>query len=591
MACGKAAHKNAVDGGGAGDQGADSAGDLEGQPDGGSLSVDGQEPFFAIDIGRPCPALGVLACSETDLKQSLICNQGIWQALPLCPADQNCDRSSGVCTTLVLECAGRAAGYAYCEADSQKVCGPDLVSLRTTSCVGKCRNGACEVPSCGDGKIELGEECDDGNMLPADGCEADCTLSKITALAAGGTHTCALTAKGDVRCWGGNTQGQLGLGTAAVLSGQKPYQNGIVNLSAVATAIATGSRHTCALVQDGTVRCWGANDFGQLGLGHAHSIGDDEVPDALNATVNLGLKSKAISAGGNVTCAILEDDSARCWGHNNYGQLGLGHTRDIGVAEQPTANNAQVILDDGVLAIGTGGNHTCAVMKSNPILVRCWGHNNLGQLGLGRTDDIGDDEPPTAVPAIHFLDLGQFVAIYAGETRTFALLDTGGARGWGDNSDAGLGLGTAEVKPLNKATDWGNFSFSSPVQKMSMGGLHTCARLQDHKLRCWGVNDDAQLGTGDTLVIGDFEPIEYFSPVNLGADADGRASYAASVAAGARHTCVVLGSGRVSCWGYNQDGQLGLGYASTDPTQPFVGGTAATIPANLPRLEIFAQGN
>lgn len=581
------------DGGAAGNGGSGGigSGGLAGACGDAGLVETGDGAVAAAVLGQTCALSGLLACNGTKQKQTLICNQGYWQGLSVCGASQNCDSSTGVCSEILDGCVGHDPGFSYCVGDTLESCGPDLVTTTSTACCGNCQSGTCQTVSCGDGKVQTGEECDDGNTTPADGCEPDCKISRIVALAAGATHTCALFAEGDVRCWGGNSKGQLGLATAADFSTQTPYQHGIAKLGAPAMAIAAGGQHTCALMLDNSIRCWGANDFGQLGLGHTNPIGDDESPDAASATVNLGIKVKAISAGGNVTCAVVEDDSVRCWGRNNYGQLGLGHSRNIGDDEQPTGTTAEVILDDGVLAVSPGGDHTCAIMKTHPIWVRCWGRNDLGQLGLGRTDNIGDDEAPTAVPAIHFLDLGVFVSIDAGETRTFALLDNGGMRGWGDNSDAGLGLGITEAKPLNKATDWGNFSFSNPVQEFSVGGLHTCIRLQDHRLRCWGINDDAQLGTGDTMLIGDFEPISYFPPVDLGTNPDGSASYATALAAGARHTCVLLNTGWVSCWGYNADGQLGLGYASTDPNQPFVGGTTVTVPGKLPRVEVFSADN
>src|SRR6185503_4255595 len=108
-----------------------------------------------------------------------------------CTATESCDSSSGVCADIVPDCQGHAAGYAFCAGDVLRTCGPDRVTLTAAACPGLCRNGACVAPSCGDGKLESGEQCDDGNTNSADGCEADCQPSKVVAMAAGFSHTCA----------------------------------------------------------------------------------------------------------------------------------------------------------------------------------------------------------------------------------------------------------------------------------------------------------------------------------------------------------------------------------------------------------------
>jgi len=537
-------------------------------------------------IGAACDAPGLLACNGTAQKVTLICDSGSWRTFSTCSVNQNCDEASGVCADIVSDCAGHSPGDRFCAGTVRETCGPDLVTLASLQCCGPCVNGSCQAPSCGDHRVEAGEECDDGNAIAADGCEPDCKLSKVMRLSAGTTHTCALLREGLVRCWGANDQGQLGLGINGDRRSSKPYQNDVVQLGAAALAVTVGRAHACALMQDGSVRCWGANAAGQLGLGHTRAIGDDEVPNAQNATVALGSTARAIAAGGDVTCAIMLDGSLRCWGANTFGQLGLGHTNNIGDSEAPSAAVATVILDDTVRAVGPGGDHTCAVMSSN--LVRCWGRNDLGQLGIGSTTAIGDNEAPTAVPAILFPGATSFGAVMAGATRTFAWMTDGSAvRGWGDNSDFGLGVDFAMAEPLFKATDWGLFSFSTPVQEISAGGYHVCVRLQNRELRCWGINDAAQLGLANTMTLGDNEIITTAPAVDLGTNATGGAAFATSIAAGGRHTCVLLDTGAVRCWGANDQGQLGLGFVSTAPGATFVGGTADSVPGKLDTVQVF----
>ncbi|HLK92463.1 MAG TPA: DUF4215 domain-containing protein [Polyangia bacterium] len=566
-----------ADAGGAGGTGGGSTG-----PDGGS-----QSPML---LGKPCDSAGTLACNGNNQKQTLLCQSGTWGAFMVCGDAQNCDTADGVCTDIVTDCAAHDPGYAWCVGDTLSVCGPDRVTETTTACAGLCRAGACQAPVCGDGKVEGTEECDDGNTVPGDGCEADCKLSQVIALAAGTSHTCALLREGLVRCWGDNSQGQLGLGTSANLSGQPPYKNALVPLGAAAIALTAGDSHTCALMADQSVRCWGANGDGQLGLGNTNTIGDNEVPDAAHAAVPLGAQVAAVAAGGNDTCAILQDGSLRCWGLNDYGQLGLGNTNTIGDDELPSAAVAEVSLGDSAAAVAAGGEHTCAILGSPgstvSSTVRCWGRNNLGQLGLGNTTQIGDNELPTAVPAMMFFD-GPFDTITAGVTRTFThQTNDNGIQAWGDNTDGGLGFGVVEDFTTYPAPQLGGLTFMAPTLEVSAGGYFACVRTQNQYLRCWGINDKGQLGLGDTDTLGDDEAEVLAPPIDLGTDSVGHAHYATLMATGAAHTCALLETGTLLCWGANAGGQLGLGYASTGAVD-YVGGTPDTVPSKLPAVQVF----
>jgi len=542
------------------------------------------------DTGQACSQPGLFSCAGAAQKVALICSSGNWKVRESCSAAQNCDQSSGVCTDIPADCAGHDPYYAYCAGNTRHVCGPDLVSVTSLSCPGTCQAGQCQAAECGDGKVEGSEECDDGNTIPADGCEPDCKRSGVVRLAAGLAHTCALLREGLVRCWGNNDQGQIGLGNTTDLSTQKPYQNGLVQLGAPAVALVAGGEHTCALMQDATVRCWGKNGFGQLGLGHTQPIGDNEIPSADVATVQLGASTIDITAGGDVTCALLDGGALRCWGHNNYGQLGLGHTRDIGGNEIPSAAVAGVPLDDTVRMVGTGGDHTCVVLDSND--TRCWGRNDFGQLGTGNTDQIGDNELPTAVPAVVWTDFPQFGAIQPSVTRTFALCANGyEVRAWGANDDGGLGLRYTGSSPTLSPTQYGSLMFNSSTLGIAVGGYHACAWLQANEFRCWGINDKAQLGLANTDTLGDDESITAVAAINLGLDSTGRATYVTTAAAGGAHTCAVLNSGIVRCWGANGNGQLGLGYVGGPSGIDYVGGTATTIPALLDPVQVFGPNN
>jgi len=148
----------------------------------------------------------------------------------------------------------------------------------------------------------------------------------------GGAHSCALLDDGSVKCWGGNEVGQLGLGDS-VSRGNEASMMGdalpAVDLGSGRSAlrIVAGTEHTCALIDDGSAKCWGANLSGQLGLGDQRARGDEpgEMGDALSA-VDLGSNSSvlALSAGRSHTCVLLDDRRIKCWGENYYGELGLG---------------------------------------------------------------------------------------------------------------------------------------------------------------------------------------------------------------------------------------------------------------------------
>jgi alpha-tubulin suppressor-like RCC1 family protein len=193
------------------------------------------------------------------------------------------------------------------------------------------------------GQLGLGNQIDIGDdETPT--ANVNLGGATATAISAGTLHTCALLTSGDVRCWGFNNTGQLGLANTetidAIGDNEKPTLN--VNLGgATVTAITAGRNHTCALLGGGSVRCWGSGAGGQLGLGNTDTIGDNENP---TTNVNLGGASAvAISAGDGHTCAVLSNAAIRCWGANSSGQLGLGNTDTIGDNENPTTN---VKLDD-----------------------------------------------------------------------------------------------------------------------------------------------------------------------------------------------------------------------------------------------------
>jgi len=190
-------------------------------------------------------------------------------------------------------------------------------------------------------------------------------ITTATAIACGQSYTCALLTDGTVKCWGYNGKGQLGDGTFT--SNNKPVS---VTGITTATAIACGQDHTCALLTDGTVKCWGKNDNGQLGDGTFTSNNKPVSVTGLTGIVT------AITAGWDHTCALLSDGTVKCWGYNGQGQLGVNWAAKISSNTPVTVTGITTAT-----AIAAGGGHTCALLSDGTM--KCWGYNGFGQLGDG----------------------------------------------------------------------------------------------------------------------------------------------------------------------------------------------------------------
>ena len=338
----------------------------------------------------------------------------------------------------------------------------------------------------------------------------------ITAVTAGWNHTCALTSTGGVKCWGANEFGQLGDGTTTPRS--TPVD--VVGLTTGVVAISAGGQRTCALTSAGGVKCWGSNPFG--------GIGDGTTADRLTPVDVVGLTSgvASIAAGAYHTCAVTTGGAAKCWGGNEFGELGNGTT-------VPSAVPVDVVgLSSGVTAITAGGRQTCALTAGGA--AKCWGHNQSGQLGDG-----GGYSRSTPVD-VAGLSSG-VVDVAAGGRHTCARLSGGGLKCWGRNDFGQVGDGSE----MDRITPVDVQGFTSGASDVATGRWHTCAVTTGGAVKCWGdVTGDGDVGDPHTL-----------SPTAV----VGLASGAVSIAAGEGHTCVVTSNGGVKCFGNNVDGKLGNG--------------------------------
>jgi cysteine-rich repeat protein len=252
-----------------------------------------------------------------------------------------------------------------------------------------------------------------------------------------------------------------------------------------------------------------------------------------------------LAVGRTHMCALAGDDTVHCWGGGESGQLGYGSTTNLGdqPGELPTA---KVPVGGAVAQLGLGFDHTCAVMSAGG--VRCWGRGGSGQLGTGGTHNIGDTPGELPVPDIAVG--ASVVQVAGGNEHTCAIVEGGAVRCWGGNWYGQLGYGnTAELL----APDGADVPWIVGARQLVAGALHNCALLADDSVHCWGENSYGQLGLGSVTAIGD-EPGEgAVGPTPVGDPGDP----VVQLASGYVHTCAVLASGKVRCWGWNMDGQGG----------------------------------
>jgi alpha-tubulin suppressor-like RCC1 family protein len=408
-------------------------------------------------------------------------------------------------------------------------------------------------------------------------------LTEVGAISAGWYHTCAVTS-GGTRCWGDNESGQLGDGStvdrfvpvgvgilapahrtsapsrtpaaptrsgrrtnaapggpgratrrpalaaspvSAGARGDRP-ETGAADISSAApsftprdttheaTQISAGGFNTCAVIADQTLRCWGDDTYGQLG-------------DATNGFSTkpvhpYGLASaSAVDAGGYHTCAILSGGAGTCWGSNPDGELGNGTFVDSATPVSVSGLNAT--------SLGLGFYHSCDRQSGGGL--KCWGYNGLGALGDGT---FTTRPTPVSVGGISTATM-----VRGGGLSTCALLTSGQVRCWGSNAFGQLGNGTTSDSRTPVTV-----SGISSATSVSAGWAFACAVITGGTVRCWGANANGQLGNGS---IDDSHVPVAVTGITT----------AIGVSAGDSHACAVLSGGTVKCWGWNDGGQLGNG--------------------------------
>ena len=396
-------------------------------------------------------------------------------------------------------------------------------------------------------------------------------------LDAGWYHSCARLSNGAVRCWGQGINGKLGYDANVGNIGdtETPASVGPVNLGSGRTAVQVGAGEgrSCALMDNAQVRCWGSGAFGGLGYASTEDVGNGGATPNVAARgpvdFGAGTSVKQIAVGNEANCAILNNDTVKCWGQAGDGALGYGNESNIGDNETPADVGAVDLASSGAdtaVAVSAGGAHTCAILTNGS--VRCWGLNNTGQLGYGNTTTYGDDsgETPAAAGPV---DLGgaTAVAIAAGGSpspseysHTCVILNTGQVKCWGSGFQGRLGYGnTTDIGDTETPAAVGvvDLGLGRTATAITAGVGHTCVILDTGGVRCWGFGFKGRTGHGAEDTIGD-GPMEMpGAAVSLGA---GRTAVA--ISAGAFHTCARLDDGSVICWGRGDDNNGSLGYGN-----------------------------
>jgi alpha-tubulin suppressor-like RCC1 family protein len=352
------------------------------------------------------------------------------------------------------------------------------------------------------GQLGYGDTIQIGDNEPASTPGFVSVGGTVEQIDTGHFYTCALLDTGGVRCWGASSSGQLGYGnTTTIGDNELPYTAGDVPLSSGAVQIAVGISHSCALLDTGSIQCWGFNSTGQLGYGHSNTIGDDEAPSS-QSPVSAGGTVVQLAAGGNHTCALFDTGDVRCWGSYSYGQLGYNPNGHIGDNEAITSGS-NVPLGGTAIQIAAGTNHTCALLDTGA--VRCWGFGSRGRLGYGNTNNIGDNETPASAGDVPLG--GTAVQITAGVNHTCALLDTDAVRCWGEDLSHELGYngGVSHIGDDETPASAGDVNVGGAVAEVAAGHGYTCVRMQAGGIRCWGSAVWGRLGYGDLNTIGDDE--------------------------------------------------------------------------------------
>jgi cysteine-rich repeat protein len=559
---------------------------------GGNSASGGNSGSSANAGSSAAGSVGASCTTDLDCAEDAVC---VFKIADGCAAHATCEArpASPACKTIAAYCgcSGSTVSVACDE--------PPGFAAAAVKSAGACANS--KVPVCGNGIVEPGEQCDDGALAAGDGCSATCQSEALVVPAS--DFVCAMSTKGAVKCWGRNDQGQLGQGDTTTRGG-KPGEMGLslkpidLGTGRRAASVVTGDSFACALLDNHSVKCWGKNNYGQLGQGDTQNRGDqaNEMGDALPA-IDLGTGRSALSIGAESVdvCAVLDDHTVKCWGWDGGGELCVGEENPFQDAQcrgdQPgeMGDNLQRALigtTKSAVMVSAGSFHACVLFSDGT--VKCWGTNQtLGQLGLGDQEERGNYVPNLGdnLPTIS-VGTGRTVkSITAGVYHTCVILDDDSLKCWGANVNGELGLGDTAPRggnpgEMGDALGTVNLGTGRHATRVALGNSYSCAVLDDASLKCWGANALGELGLGDTTDrggkpsdMGDNLPV-----VNLGS---GRTVLAVASSKSGYVSSAELDTRAWKCWGDNEYAQLGLGVIDLGR-----GSLATDMGDNLPFLDL-----
>lgn len=350
---------------------------------------------------------------------------------------------------------------------------------------------------------------------------AENTQTDFIPIGSSSCFTLVKTQNGVVKAWG---TGRLGNGSNTAIYSTPTT---VTNLSNVKQLISGGANF--ALLNNGNVKSWGSNQYGELGLGD-HGDGTERYyPTTIPNLTGV----KQISEGYNFILALMNDGTVKAWGDNRYLQLGDVESNGYSYRASPTISRSFT----GIKQIAAGATHGLALKNDGTVIA--WGNNSDGQLGLGNTNYI---TYPIAIP-----NLSGVVQIIASYHSSFALMNDGTVKAWGNNTHGELGLG--DTISRNTPSTIGNLS---NVKQLVANAdeyfyqSHTLALLNNGTVKSWGSNYYGQLGQGDNT--------DRNTPTNIPG-----LSNVKELIAGWYHSIAIMNDGTVKVWGNNANGYLGLG--------------------------------
>lgn len=492
------------------------------------------------------------------------CGDGIKQINEVCDAGPNppqgCNAGERSCQLCNSSCElyeytePTSCGDGYKEGDEQCDPGPDpdldcaYGDTGCEVCSPQCtwQEGA-DHGHCGDGVIQSAYETCDGSIdtmlqncenrthsaygaLRCEYCQIeDDSCTRAVSVAPGFAHTCAVLDDESLHCWGANGRGQLG--TSLDGGANIAFIPVRVDLPRGARQVVTGAEHTCVLTRDNAVFCWGANHKGQVGGGSLHDALSYDEPVAVILPTDVQITK--LAAGTRHTCALSTEGELYCWGDNSTGALGQSRS------QMPFTSTPIVVKQDVIIEVmALHGDSTCLAHTAG---VEC-----AGKIAQPDEDEASIEGFMAITNTAHVrqLTLGQEHLCMTNSQRV--------ARCWGKNDQGQLGNPTALLRDgagpsLVKTISGDELTH---VNAIFAGAVHTCARTDNGSIHCWGDNRQAQFGGG---VRTNFN-VDVAQPI-IALDND----EVTDMAFGSQHACLLGKYGIVKCWGKDGEGQLGNG--------------------------------